>query len=69
MSMLLHQKHGSQASIDIALHDLVGKITGQPIYRLLGLNPDKTPATSFTIGIDTQDIVRQKTLEASHIPF
>lgn len=54
----------AKASIDIALHDLVGKITGQPIYRLLGLNPDKTPATSFTIGIDTQDIVRQKTLEA-----
>ena len=63
MSMHLHQKTAAKASIDIALHDLVGKITGQPIYRLLGLNPDKTPP-SFTIGIDTQDIVRQKTLEA-----
>lgn len=55
----------AKASIDIALHDLIGKITKQPVYRLLGLNPDKSPATSFTIGIDTQEVVREKTLEAA----
>lgn len=53
-----------KASVDIALHDLVGKITGEPLYRLLGLNPDKTPYTSFTIGIDTPEVVRQKVKEA-----
>lgn len=54
----------AKAAIDIALHDLAGKIMRQPIYRLLGLNPAKAPATSFTIGIDTPDVVREKTREA-----
>lgn len=54
----------AKASIDIALHDLVGKLTQQPLYKLLGLNKEKTPITSYTIGIDTDEIVRQKTKEA-----
>lgn len=57
--------YAAKASIDIALHDLVGKIVEQPWFRLWGLNPAKTPNTSFTIGIDTAEVVRQKTLEAS----
>jgi L-alanine-DL-glutamate epimerase-like enolase superfamily enzyme len=55
----------AKASVDIALHDLVGKITGQPWYKLWGLNPENTPNTSFTIGIDTPEIVKQKVHEAS----
>ncbi|MCK5134664.1 MAG: dipeptide epimerase [Bacteroidales bacterium] len=55
----------AKASVDIALHDLMGRIVNQPLYRLWGLNPEKTPMTSFTIGIDTPDIVRLKTEEAS----
>lgn len=55
----------AKASIDIALHDLIGKIVNQPLYRLWGLNPDKTPLTSFTIGIDKPDMVKEKTREAS----
>lgn len=39
-------------AIDLALHDLWGKQLGQPLYRLLGLNPERIPETSFTIGID-----------------
>lgn len=57
--------YAAKASIDIALHDLVGKIVGQPWFRLWGLNPEKTPNSSFTIGIDTAEVVRQKTQEAS----
>jgi L-alanine-DL-glutamate epimerase-like enolase superfamily enzyme len=57
--------YAAKASVDIALHDLVGKIINQPWYRIWGLNPDKTPHTSFTIGIDTPDVVRQKVGEAS----
>lgn len=55
----------AKASIDIALHDLLGKIVNQPLYKLWGLNPEKTPMTSFTIGIDTPEMVRLKTKEAS----
>ena len=56
--------YAAKASIDIALHDLAGKIIGQPWYKLWGLDPAKTPYTSFTIGIDTPDVVRQKVAEA-----
>ena len=55
----------AKASVDIALHDLMGKLVDQPLYKLWGLNPDNTPLTSFTIGIDTPEVVRMKTEEAS----
>ena len=57
--------YAAKASIDIALHDLAGRIMNQPWYRIWGLNPEKTPFTSFTIGIDTSDVVKQKVREAS----
>lgn len=55
----------AKASVDIALHDLVGKLLGQPWYRLWGLDPAKAPVTTFTIGIDTAAVVREKTKEAA----
>jgi L-alanine-DL-glutamate epimerase-like enolase superfamily enzyme len=54
----------AKASIDIALHDLVGKIMNQPWYNIWGYDKNKAPFTSFTIGIDTPEVVRQKTKEA-----
>ncbi len=54
----------AKASVDIAFHDLVGKLLGQPWYNVLGLEREKTPFTSFTIGIDKPDVVRQKVKEA-----
>ena len=55
----------AKAAIDIALHDLVGKLLGQPWWRLWGLDPNNTPNTTFTIGIDTPDVVRKKTKECA----
>ena len=55
----------AKAAIDIALHDLVGKLLGQPWFRIWGLDASKAPSTTFTIGIDTPEIVRQKTLECA----
>ena len=55
----------AKAAVDIALHDLVGKIMGQPWYKIWGLDAKKTPSTTFTIGIDTPDVVRQKTEECA----
>lgn len=54
----------AKASVDIALHDLLGKLMGQPWYKIWGYNPEKTPNTSFTIGIDTEEVVRKKVEEA-----
>jgi L-alanine-DL-glutamate epimerase-like enolase superfamily enzyme len=54
----------AKCAIDIALHDLVGKLMGQPWYRIWGLDAAKAPSTTFTIGIDTPEVVKEKTLEA-----
>ena len=55
----------AKAAVDIALHDLVGKLLQAPWYRIWGLDREKTPSTTFTIVIDTPDVVRQKTRECA----
>ena len=50
----------AHAAIDLALHDLLGQKLGQPLYRLLGLNPEKTPETSFTIAIDEPQVMAER---------
>ena len=55
----------AKASVDIALHDLVGKLLGASWYKIWGLDKAKAPSTTFTIGIDTPDVVREKTLEVA----
>ena len=55
----------AKAAVDIALHDLVGKLLGAPWYKIWGLNKEKTPSTTCTIGIDTPDVVRGKTREVA----
>jgi L-alanine-DL-glutamate epimerase-like enolase superfamily enzyme len=57
--------YAAKASVDIALHDLVGKLINQPWYRIWGLNSEHTPNTSFTIGIDKPEIVKEKVKEAN----
>jgi L-alanine-DL-glutamate epimerase-like enolase superfamily enzyme len=50
----------ARAGLDLALHDLLGKRLGVPLYKLLGLDPARTPHTSFTIGIaDTETTLRK----------
>lgn len=55
----------AKAAVDIALHDLVGKLIGAPWYKIWGWNREKTPSTTFTIGIDTPEVVREKTREVA----
>jgi len=55
----------AKASVDIALHDVVGKLVKQPWYNIWGYDPELAPVTTFTIGIDTPDVVKQKTREAA----
>ncbi|MFB5946634.1 dipeptide epimerase [Albibacterium profundi] len=62
---IMQKNTAAKASLDIALHDLLGKLMQQPWYKIWGLNPKNTPDTSFTIGIDTPDVVREKVKEAS----
>lgn len=58
----------AKAAIDIALHDWIAKRLGIPLYRLWGLNPQKTPVTTFSISLDTSEIMAQKVLEAAEYP-
>lgn len=55
----------AKAAVDIALHDLAGKLIGLPWWRILGLDASKAPDTTFTIGIDTPEVVREKTRECA----
>lgn len=64
MDCLSGGDRAAKAAVDIALHDLTGKLMGQPWYKIWGLDREKSPCTSFTIGIDTESVVRQKVEEA-----
>ena len=55
----------AKAAVDIALHDLVGKLMGQPWWKIWGFDPTVCPNTSFTVGLDTEEVVKEKTKEAS----
>ena len=55
----------AKAAVDIALHDLVGKLLGVPWYKIWGVDKEKAPSTTYTIGIDTAEVVKEKTLEVA----
>ncbi|HEX8515296.1 MAG TPA: dipeptide epimerase [Bacteroidia bacterium] len=54
----------AKASIDIALHDLSGKLQSQPCWEIFGAARYKTPFTTFTLGIDGPEVIRKKISEA-----
>jgi L-alanine-DL-glutamate epimerase-like enolase superfamily enzyme len=64
----IHGEYAGKAAIDIALMDWVGQKLGVPIYRYFGLDPKDTPVTTFSIGIDTPEVTRQKVKEAAAYP-
>ena len=61
-------QYAAKAAIDIALMDWVAKKLGVPLYRYFGLDPKDAPVTTFSIGIDTPEITRQKVREAEAYP-
>jgi L-alanine-DL-glutamate epimerase-like enolase superfamily enzyme len=61
-------QYAAKAAIDIALMDWVGQKLGVPLYRYFGLDPADAPITTFSIGIDTPEITRQKVREAVAFP-
>src|ERR1051326_5927761 len=59
----------AKSAIDIAVMDWVGQKLGVPLYTYFGLDPKDAPLTTFSIGIDTPEITRQKTREAEAYPI
>ncbi len=72
MAEVFHRVPGEwagKAAIDIALMDWVGQKLKIPLYSYFGLDPADTPLTTFSIGIDTPEITKQKTREADDFPI
>jgi L-alanine-DL-glutamate epimerase-like enolase superfamily enzyme len=67
MAASIRWNGGAKCAIDTALHDLVGKVAGEPVHRLLGLSTD-IPPTDFTLGLDEPAIVAERARRAGGFP-
>jgi L-alanine-DL-glutamate epimerase-like enolase superfamily enzyme len=61
---LQHGNGAAKSALDMAIYDLVGKSLGVPVYRLFGLNPASTPVSSFTIAIDSPNVMAERAASA-----
>jgi len=59
----------ARCALDIAVLDWIGKKLNVPLYKFYGIDKAKTPITSFSIGIDTPDVIKQKVEEAEKYPI
>lgn len=59
----------ARVAVSAALHDLAGKRLGVPVWKLWGLDPAAAPRSSFTIGIDDMEVMREKVREAASYPI
>jgi L-alanine-DL-glutamate epimerase-like enolase superfamily enzyme len=53
-------EQAARAAVDMALHDLQGKLTGRPVYQLLGVRRTGPP-TSWTIWLGDPDDMARRT--------
>ena len=61
MRETVRKNPAARTAVSIALHDLVAKRLEIPLYRYWGLDPSRTLETSYTIGIDDTETMREKT--------
>ena len=69
MARVLRGNAAARMAVSAALHDLAGKRLGVPLWKWWGLDPARAPRTSFTIGLDTPEVVRAKVREAAAYPI
>jgi len=67
MAGALRWNGAAKCAVDSALLDLVGKVTGEPAWRLLGLSTS-IPPTDFTLGLDEPSVVAERARRASGFP-
>ncbi|MGI6457106.1 MAG: dipeptide epimerase [bacterium] len=56
-------------AVDLALHDAWGKREGKPLHELLGITWKAAPVSSFTIALDTLDVMLEKVERARDYPI
>jgi L-Ala-D/L-Glu epimerase len=64
----LEGEWAAKSAMDIAILDWVGQRMGVPIHAMLGLDAADAPLTTFSIGIDTPEVTREKVREADAFP-
>jgi L-alanine-DL-glutamate epimerase-like enolase superfamily enzyme len=70
MAKALRFNASARSAVSAALHDLVAKRLGVPLYRMWGLDPAASPPTSFTIGIaPDEETLRTRVHEAASYPI
>lgn len=56
----------AKASVDIALHDLVGKLLNKPCWQIFNGDKNNTPYTTYTLGIDEPEVIKEKVAEGEN---
>ncbi|MFB6308675.1 MAG: dipeptide epimerase [Haloarculaceae archaeon] len=64
MADLAPDAPAARSAVSTALADLAARDLGVPIYRQWGLDPARTPRTSYTVGLDTPDRMAEKAVAA-----
>lgn len=62
------EQSAAKAALDMCLLDWITKSLQIPFHKFLGLNKEKTPVTTYTIGLDTPEVIKQKVTEAEAFP-
>lgn len=69
MNAAIGYNRGAKVAVSEALHDLLGKRVGEPLWRMWDLEPEVAPPSSFTIGIDEPAIMAERAREAARFPI
>jgi len=69
LNRILRGNASAKSAVSSALHDLVGKRLGLPVFRLWGLDAATTPQSSFTIAIAENHELERRVAEASEYPI
>ena len=65
---LLDDAPFARCALDVAAHDLWGKLRGQPLWKLWGMRIDRLPPSDYTIGIDSPNVMLSKLAEMPDFP-
>jgi len=69
LNRTLRGNGSAKSAVSAALHDIVGKRLGTPVYRLWGLDAADVPESSFTIAIADNEGLRQRVADAAEYPI